>query len=366
MRDRLRWNRQDRLPICQQLIKRGHEVIGYRRSSLADFEQLGGAPAKSPAASARHADIVFSCLPDDATRWRQSSKARTGFLKARAKGRSSSNSARIPWPAKSNMSRRLPRRARSFSMARSRGTPGMVAARKAVIFLGRPARSGGELDAGRRGLQRRLPVSRRFRRRHQGQARQQFPGRSDIAGAAQAMASGLKPGVDKELLIKAVVTGSGGSTQLCIRAPWMAERKFLPLQGPAAGARVLSRAGPRHRGRQRHQDRHHRLPARHLRPRDPADRRTRCGGDARIFRNQIASERSERMIGVKKISHAVYETPDLEQQTEYYTDVLGLTRIDEGTTARLSRQQDRSAFGRAEEGIACALHDDRLPARDRR
>jgi catechol 2,3-dioxygenase-like lactoylglutathione lyase family enzyme len=31
------------------------------------------------------------------------------------------------------------------------------------------------------------------------------------------------------------------------------------------------------------------------------------------------------MIGVKKISHATYETPDLDQQIEYYTDVLGLT-----------------------------------------
>ncbi|MET0868501.1 MAG: VOC family protein [Pseudorhodoplanes sp.] len=33
------------------------------------------------------------------------------------------------------------------------------------------------------------------------------------------------------------------------------------------------------------------------------------------------------MIGVKKISHAVYESPDLEHQLEYYTDVLGLTLI---------------------------------------
>lgn len=31
------------------------------------------------------------------------------------------------------------------------------------------------------------------------------------------------------------------------------------------------------------------------------------------------------MIGVRKISHAVYEVPDLEHQLEYYTEVLGLT-----------------------------------------
>jgi catechol 2,3-dioxygenase-like lactoylglutathione lyase family enzyme len=33
------------------------------------------------------------------------------------------------------------------------------------------------------------------------------------------------------------------------------------------------------------------------------------------------------MIGVKKISHATYETPDLEKQSEYYTEILGLTQI---------------------------------------
>jgi catechol 2,3-dioxygenase-like lactoylglutathione lyase family enzyme len=33
------------------------------------------------------------------------------------------------------------------------------------------------------------------------------------------------------------------------------------------------------------------------------------------------------MIGVKKIAHATYETPDLDQQIEYYTDILGLGLI---------------------------------------
>lgn len=31
------------------------------------------------------------------------------------------------------------------------------------------------------------------------------------------------------------------------------------------------------------------------------------------------------MIRIKKIAHASYETPDLDRQTEYYTDILGMT-----------------------------------------
>ena len=45
------------LPICDHLIKAGHKVIGYRRSSLADFEKLGGVAAKSPADIGAQADI---------------------------------------------------------------------------------------------------------------------------------------------------------------------------------------------------------------------------------------------------------------------------------------------------------------------
>ena len=37
------------LPISENLIKSGFRVLGYRRSSLADFEKIGGVPAKSPA-----------------------------------------------------------------------------------------------------------------------------------------------------------------------------------------------------------------------------------------------------------------------------------------------------------------------------
>ena len=36
---------------------------------------------------------------------------------------------------------------------------------------------------------------------------------------------------------------------------------------------------------------------------------------------------TRQMIRVKKIAHATYETPDLDRQVEYYTDILGLNLI---------------------------------------
>ena len=60
------------------------------------------------------------------------------------------------------------------------------------------------------------------------------------------------------------------------------------------------------------------------------------------------------MIGVKKIAHASYETPDLDQQVEYYTDILGLIADRQGQGRGLSRHHRRSSFGGAAQGRASA------------
>ena len=53
------------MPISMNLIKSGYRVVGYRRSSLDEFEKIGGVPARSAAEVGAQADIVFSCLPSD-------------------------------------------------------------------------------------------------------------------------------------------------------------------------------------------------------------------------------------------------------------------------------------------------------------
>src|ERR1700732_622980 len=54
------------LAISENLIKSGRRVVGYRRSSLAEFEKIGGVPAQSAADVGAHAEIVFSCLSSPA------------------------------------------------------------------------------------------------------------------------------------------------------------------------------------------------------------------------------------------------------------------------------------------------------------
>ena len=216
-------------PICQSLIRNGYPVVGYRRSSLAEFAQAGGIPACSAADVGGQADIVFTCVIGDAGL----EDVMQGLIAAARPGQVivslDSHSLRI----KQRYVAPLAAKGATFLDGEVSGTPGMVAQRKGVIYLGGPA------DA----VRRIEPIVAAFADLclHLGEFGaatkvklvNNFLVALHIAGTAQAMALGLKSGVDKDLLIKAVVTGSGGSTQFGIRAPWMAERRFMPSMGTA-------------------------------------------------------------------------------------------------------------------------------------
>lgn len=222
------------LPICDHLIKKGHTVIGYRRSSLADFEKIGGVPAKSPAEVGAQTDIVFTCLPNDAA-LEEVVHGADGLLKSARPGQIVVEFGSHPVPVKERYVKPLAAKGATFIDGEVSGTPGMVVARKGVIYLGGPADAVKKIE----------PVIADFADLclHLGdfgsatkvKLVNNFLVALHIAGTAQAMALGLKTGVDKDLLIKAIATGSGGSTAFAIRAPWMAERKFTPQQGSAAG-----------------------------------------------------------------------------------------------------------------------------------
>ena len=217
------------LPICASLLKNGYPVVGYRRSSLAEFEKLGGTRAASVAEVGAQTDVVFTCVIGDEAL----DEVMRGLIAAARPGQIivalDSHSVRV----KQRYVAPLADKGATFLDGEVSGTPGMVAQRKGVIYLGGPAEA----------VRRIEPIVAAFADLclHLGEFGaatkvklvNNFLVALHIAGAAQAMALGLKSGVDKDLLIKAVVTGSGGSTQFGIRAPWMADRRFMPSMGTA-------------------------------------------------------------------------------------------------------------------------------------
>ena len=164
------------LPICENLIKSGYRVLGYRRGSLADFEKLGGVPAKSPAeigAQCRHRVVLPADRRGDGRGRERAARpdpfraAGPDHRRARlASGAGQAEARRAAGPEGRGLSRRRgERHARHGGGAQGRD-------------LSRRRRRGlQEGRAGDQGLRRPVPLFRAVRRRDQGQARQQSAGR---------------------------------------------------------------------------------------------------------------------------------------------------------------------------------------------
>jgi 3-hydroxyisobutyrate dehydrogenase-like beta-hydroxyacid dehydrogenase len=221
------------LPISENLIKSGYRVLGYRRGSLADFEKAGGVPAKSPADIGAQCDVVFSCVPtpeamDEVVNGPQ------GLIHSARPGQIIVELGSHPVPQKEKQVAPLAKKGAAYLDGEVSGTPGMVAARKAVIYLGGDAEAAKKVEPFVKGFADMVLYFGRFGAATKVKLVNNLLVAINIAATAEAMALGLKAGVDVDLMIKAIASGSGGSTQFGIRAPWMAQRKFQPVQGQAA------------------------------------------------------------------------------------------------------------------------------------
>ena len=220
------------LPICQNLIKSGYRVLGYRRSSLAELEQIGGVAAASPAEIAAQAGIVFSCLTSSEA-LEEVMRGPRGLVAAARAAQIFVELGSHPVPDKQRHVASLASKGALFLDGEVSGTPGMVASRKAVIYLAGDKEACARAEPVVAGFADSCLYFGPFGAASRVKLVNNLLVAVHIAAAAEAMALGLKAGVDVDLMVKAIATGSGGSTQFGIRAPWMAQRKFLPAQGTA-------------------------------------------------------------------------------------------------------------------------------------
>jgi 3-hydroxyisobutyrate dehydrogenase-like beta-hydroxyacid dehydrogenase len=218
------------MPISEHLINSGYRVVGFRRSSLAEFEKIGGVPARSAAEVGAQADIIFSCLPstealDDVV------QGPAGLVHSARPGQIVVELGSHAVPDKQRQIAPLAGKGAIFIDGEVSGTPGMVQARKGVIYLAGDAQACKKVEPVVAGFADSCLYFGEFGAASRVKLVNNLLVALNIAATAEAMALGLKAGVDVPLMIKAIATGSGGSTQFGIRAPWMAERRFHPVQG---------------------------------------------------------------------------------------------------------------------------------------
>ena len=221
------------LPITENLIKSGYRVLGYRRSSLADFEKIGGVAAKSPADIGKQCEVVLSCVPTPEA-MDEVVSGPNGLIRSARPGQIIVELGSHPVPAKQKHVATLAKKGAAYLDGEVSGTPGMVAARTAVIYLGGDPEAAKKVEPVIKGFSDMCLYFGPFGAATKVKLVNNLLVAINIAATAEAMALGLKAGVDVDLMIKAIASGSGGSTQFGIRAPWMAQRKFQPVQGQAA------------------------------------------------------------------------------------------------------------------------------------
>ncbi len=222
------------MPISQNLIKTGYRVVGFRRGSLAEFEQIGGVPARSPAEVGEQADVVFSCLPSDEA-LEEVVQGPRGLVHSARPGQVVVELGSYPVPVKARQIEPLAHKGAIFIDGEVSGTPGMVSARKAVVYLAGDEQACKKIEPVVAGFADSCIYFGLFGAASRVKLINNLLVAIHIAATAEAMALGVKAGVDVPLMIKAIATGSGGSTQFGIRAPWMAERRFKPVQGTIPG-----------------------------------------------------------------------------------------------------------------------------------
>jgi 3-hydroxyisobutyrate dehydrogenase len=220
------------LPIAENLIKSGYRVLGYRRSSMADFEKIGGTAARSPADIGAQTDVVFCCMPSSEA-LAEVIEGPQGLVRSARPGQVIVELGSHPVTLKERHVAPLAAKGAVFVDGEMSGTPGMVAQRKGVVYLA------GDQEACRRaervvgGFADSCIYFGPFGAASKVKLLNNLLVAVNIATTAEVMAIGLKVGVDVDLMIKAIATGSGGTTQFGIRAPWMAQGRFSPPQGTA-------------------------------------------------------------------------------------------------------------------------------------
>ena len=208
------------MAISKHLIDAGHKVLGYRRSSLAEFEKIGGIAGKSPADVGTQADIVFSCLPggnslDDVV------TGSNGLLKSARKGQIIAELGSHSIAAKERHVARFADKGVAFIDGEVSGTPGMVMAKKAPIYLAGDAEACKRLEPAVKSFADVCLYAGAFGSASKIKFINNLLVTVNTAAIGEAIALGLKAEVDPDIMIKAISSGSGGSVLFPIRAPRM-------------------------------------------------------------------------------------------------------------------------------------------------
>ena len=213
------------MPAAKNLIERGYQVHGYRRSSMAEFAAAGGQPANSPRDLAGQCPVIITCLPNAAS-LEEVVVGPNGVLAAGRRDLVVVDLSMLKLSDKERMREAAARSNATLLDAPISGLPSMVTQRTAVIFVSgdRQAYEAAKapLDAitdkalylGEFGVGTKMKFAANL-----------LVG-VHILATAETLALSAKAGLPLEQVIKISSPSAATSLQFQVRAPMMAQHNW--------------------------------------------------------------------------------------------------------------------------------------------
>ena len=219
------------LPLAANFIARGFEVHGYRRSPMHELEGIGGCPAASPRAVGEACDVVVTVLPSY-TDVQEVLDGPQGVLRSGRANLVIVELSTLAVREKESLRAAVEKAGSVMLDAPLSGVPKMVKDRVAIVFAsGDKAaydRATPVFDAmtdksfylGPFGVGTKMKL-----------AAQTLVG-IHILATAEAMALGIKAGLDRDTMVKVLSPSAASSLQFQVRAPLMAQKRYEPALAP--------------------------------------------------------------------------------------------------------------------------------------
>jgi 3-hydroxyisobutyrate dehydrogenase len=216
------------LPVATNLIQAGYRVAGYRRTNPEAFVACGGELMGSPAAVANAAQIILMCLPNEQSQL----DTLDDLLPALGSGHTVIELGTYRKAFKTEQAARILQRGAAVLEAEISGSPLMVAQRRAAFYIGGAPSVFAACDPVLEAV-----TPHRFHLGEYGCAVTMklianYLLTIHTLAAAEAMNLGKRAGFVPHQVAEVISQGAGNSTMFALRAPLMAERRFLPASGP--------------------------------------------------------------------------------------------------------------------------------------
>lgn len=218
------------LPMSENLIKAGFQVVGYRRGDASDFVSVGGIAARSAREVIERCEVVFVCIPDEAALEDVVSGAH-GLAAGPCEGRIVVELSTLDSAVKLAQAKVLATKGGVMLDCAVSGIPRMVSERNGVVYVGGDEavynKVKGHLDA----ISSKVFFMGDFGCAMKVKLCANMLVALNIAATAETLAFGTKAGLDPTTLIAALKDGAGASLQFSARAPLMATGDWEIVRG---------------------------------------------------------------------------------------------------------------------------------------